>query len=114
LEFRYFSSQIAPYPGKFQNWIKYFMLIPRIARSRDQFVIGKGEKFPMVFTRESKDKTKITILDEHGKMPKKVGYPIDKLPTSGGIDKEERKAIAMLKKKLRDPKQKEFSFAKIP
>ena len=114
LEFRYFSSQIAPYPGKFESWIKYFMLIPRVARSRDQFIVGKDEEFPIVFTRKSKSETQITILDKTGKMPKKTGFPSDKLPDTTVPDKEERKVLAMLKKKMRNPDQKEFSFSKIP
>lgn len=115
LEFRYFSSQIAPYLGKFQSWIKYFMLIPRVARSRDQFIVGKDEEFPIVFTRKSKSETQITILDKTGKMPKKTGFPSDKLPDADVIPgKEERKVLAMLRKKMRNPDQKEFSFSEIP
>ena len=79
LEFRYFSSQVAPHPGKFQKWIKYFMLIPKVAMGRNQCLVGKGEKFPLVFTRIDDDETKITVLGGSVKMPKTMGLPASQL-----------------------------------
>jgi len=115
LEFRYFSSQIAPHMGKFEQWIKYFMLIAKIARSRNQFTIGKTKPYPLAFTREGKGMTKITILDEKGKMPKATGMPSDHLrsqPPDPGA--EEKKIQAMLKKKAHEPNQPELQFSKLP
>lgn len=108
MEFRYFSSQIAPEFGKFKQWIKYFMLIAKIGQSRNQFIIGKGQEYPLVFTREEKNKTKITILDKKGKMPKKPNIsPVDIKKSSGGEDLKQK-----LKNKAAKTVQREFPFMK--
>jgi hypothetical protein len=111
LEFRYFSSQVAPYPGKFQQWIKYFMLIPKVARSRNWFIIGKGKDTPLVFTREGKSRTKITILDKHGKIPK---TPAESPHTLRAEKPDSETVKDLLKKKFSNAHQMKLPFAKLP
>jgi hypothetical protein len=87
------------------------MLLPKVARGRNQFIIGKGKDFPLVFTREGKDNTKITILDKDGKMPKAPDKPADHLRA----DKDDLKTVKdLLKQKFSDPTQMKFPFAKLP
>lgn len=40
IEFRYFSSKIAKNPKLFFKWIKYFLLLPQIAKTRKQVILG--------------------------------------------------------------------------
>lgn len=44
IEFRYFDSTIAKNPEKFISWIKYFLLLPEVAKRRNRILLkGSGD-----------------------------------------------------------------------
>ena len=52
IEFRYMDSRIASRSSVFINWIKYFLLLPKIAKSRNRIVL-KGHHINVIAVRES-------------------------------------------------------------
>lgn len=52
IEFRYLDSRITRRSPLFINWIKYFLLLPKIAKSRNRIVI-KGNDVNLIAVRES-------------------------------------------------------------
>jgi hypothetical protein len=72
IEFRYFSSEYASEdPDMFIKWIKYFLMLPRIAENRKRVTL-KGQKVNVVFTRLSKDAVNVQF---------KYEGDIEKVPT---------------------------------
>jgi len=59
IEFRYLSSTIVKTPSIFVKWIQYFLILPKIAKSRNKVVL-KSEN--------GADSQTITAVREHGKV----------------------------------------------
>ncbi len=55
VEFRYLSSQVIDDPKKFCEWIQYYLMIPRLARSKKQIICNN-----LVFTRLPGGKIQVT------------------------------------------------------
>lgn len=63
IEFRYFSSEVVGDPKKFFKWIKYFLLLPQIAKTRKRIVLGNEKGNRVVLLRLSGNK--IGVVYEH-------------------------------------------------
>jgi hypothetical protein len=99
IEFRYFASTIKNQPDTFIKWIKYFLLLPKVAQSRNQVKIGN-----LVFQRSRGNKTKVLSIDSKGKYPKQLGLPSSEL-RSDTKDDVSYKTIAQTPK---DSKEREY------
>lgn len=73
IEFRYLSSDICSHPNTLINWIKYFLLLPKVAKSRNKVVLKLSDFQLDDLTIDGlkikdKDFTTLTCIRESGKV----------------------------------------------
>lgn len=65
IEFRYWSSEAAvKRPQTFINWIRYFLVLPKVAHKRNRVVIGPGRIGALVCSREGASHVRIELEDK--------------------------------------------------
>jgi hypothetical protein len=65
IEFRYWSSEAAvSHPNTFINWIRYFLLLPKVALKRNKIVVGPGRAGSFVCSRQGASHVKIEFEDK--------------------------------------------------
>ena len=110
IEFRYFSSQIVEDPKKFFKWIKYFLLLPQVAKSRKQAVLGNEKGKRIILKRLPGKKVGVIFEKNLQKIrqpqyikPKDMkGYGDDEgYSWVNKMDKDERKEFIKKMKELR-------------
>jgi hypothetical protein len=101
VEFRYFSSNIKGNPDLFFQWIKYFLLLPKIASTRSQVVL-KEDVFKIVITRMGNDNIKVDKVDINKKVST-PGRPMSQL-SIGTVEEPLKQRLAKkFGKKISDP-----------
>lgn len=65
IEFRYWSSDAAARnPDNFIQWIRYFLLLPKVAHKRNKITIGTGRADSFVCSREGTSHVRIELEDK--------------------------------------------------
>ena len=62
IEFRYFSSNVKEHPSVFVQWIKYFLLLPKVAQGRNRVTLNKDKTIPIVLTRLPDNKVRVEFV----------------------------------------------------
>lgn len=98
IEFRYFGSTITKNPDLFIKWIQYYLLLPRVAKSRNRIVIkDKSQSTPMSIIAIRQPGSVKFVMDKKSSAP---SYPAKDIKQ--GQVPGPSKSIAKLKKDKQD------------
>lgn len=113
IEFRYFSSEMAKDVNRFIEWIKYFLLLPKIAESRNRILLSAGKYVyddKLLAIRDGSDQIKFVLYRD--KNPKFGSHNISaaNLKKDSGIYRTGKELASKLK--IRKQKQQMYNYIK--